>query len=161
MSPEQELSWPYWVLEDRNRAWHDPKPDQGKLNPQFSLIMVLLLHWAPREPSWASPRIVRSNSHCMHRAEFILHKERGNCSFRGKKTKTTQNNSYLADTDLYTCTRIYIYIFYWQIKKDQIFNEIRMGLGGELELNSPDFHGTSIKRVSEELLKAKHLPLKA
>jgi len=96
------------------------------------------------------PWIVPSLSHCMHRAEFILHKGKGNCSFKKK-------SSYIADTDLYTHT----YIFYWQIKKDQIFNEIRMGLGGELELNSPDFHGTSIKRVSEELLKAKHLPLKA
>lgn len=66
----------------------------------------------------------------------------------------------MADTDLYT-HMFTTYIFYWQIKKDQIFNEIRMRLGGELELNSPDFHGTSIKRVSEELLKAKHLPLKA
>lgn len=45
--------------------------------------------------------IVPSISHCMHRVEFILHKEMGNCSFKKK-------NSYIANTDLYTYTHTYI-----------------------------------------------------
>lgn len=136
-------------------TWQYPRPDQGKLNPQFLVTMVFPLHQAPRETSWASPvltqamgddgelgttsaeyqtgegsnkgvvcskshpgagavhlpQVIHSNSHCMHRAEFILHKEKGNCSFREEKNpKTTQNSSYLADTDLYTLTHTYIYI---------------------------------------------------